>query len=223
MLSTGLIGKSGTSWRENQQQGVLPVSLRSRSSIAVLLVVGMLVLAGCGSSSGPASSTSASEATTSAAASSTSASEATTSAAASGSSVGALPTAKFVLHAGLAFGAFHRYIYKPFKAGAFSGGLFKHKLALAEAGLAGLFAYRELKLSIADAKASPILSRLLTPVSALAVKLAALGAELKGGQVEPSAIGSASGGVAGLAEQARRSGLSIRESIPSATQLSGAL
>jgi hypothetical protein len=25
---------------------------------------------------------------------------------------------KFVLHAGLAFGAFHRYIYKPFKAGA---------------------------------------------------------------------------------------------------------
>ena len=185
------------------------MSLRSRSSIAVLLVAGMLVLAGCGSSSGPASSTTASEATTGAAA--------------SGSSVGALPTAKFVLHAGLAFGAFHRYIYKPFKAGAFSGGLFKHKLALAEAGLAGLFAYRELKLSIADAKASPILSKLLTPVNALAVKLAALGAELKGGQVEPSAIGSASGGVAGLAEQARRSGLSIRESIPSATQLSGAL
>jgi hypothetical protein len=29
---------------------------------------------------------------------------------------------KFVLHAGLAFGAFHRYLYKPYQAGTFNKG-----------------------------------------------------------------------------------------------------
>ena len=36
---------------------------------------------------------------------------------------------KFVLHAGLAFGAVHRYIYKPYRSGGFTPVL-SHKLAL---------------------------------------------------------------------------------------------
>jgi len=84
-------------------------------------VAGALASVGCGSKS---SSSSSSTELSSAATTST-------------SSVGHLPTAKFVLHAGLALGAFHRYIYKPFKAGPFtSGSLFKHKLAVVKAGLA---------------------------------------------------------------------------------------
>jgi len=34
-----------------------------------------------------------------------------------------LAKTKFVLHAGLAFGAFHRYIYEPFRSGAFTSPL----------------------------------------------------------------------------------------------------
>ena len=83
--------------------------------VAVLLVMVALATAGCGSSSSSTSS--------SAAGASSSASTSTSST----PNVGRLPTAKFVLHAGLAFGAFHHWIYKPFKAGAFSGGLFKHR------------------------------------------------------------------------------------------------
>ncbi len=45
---------------------------------------------------------------------------------------------KFVFHAGLAFGAFHRYIYKPFRAGSFSRPL-SHKKALLKAAVAALF------------------------------------------------------------------------------------
>src|SRR5690242_16468136 len=55
---------------------------------------------------------------------------------------------KFALHAGLAFGAFHRYIYKPLKEGKFSGGLFHHKLATLKAALAAAFAYHEIRIAL---------------------------------------------------------------------------
>src|SRR4030088_2328381 len=47
---------------------------------------------------------------------------------------------KVVLHMGLAFGAFHRYIYKPLRAGAFKSGAAGRVKALLKAGAAALFA-----------------------------------------------------------------------------------
>ena len=69
---------------------------------------------------------------------------------------------KFVLHAGLAFGAFHRYIYKPFRSGGFTPAL-KHKLAIVKAGAAALFAYHEIKIALVDAQSSATLSKLVSP------------------------------------------------------------
>jgi hypothetical protein len=179
----------------------------NRFGVALVLVTASFAVVGCGGSSSGSSSSSSSGATTAGSNSTT-------------ASVGHLPTAKFLLHAGLAFGAFHRYIYKPFRAGALtSGGLFKHKLALLRAGLAGLFAYHELKLALADARASPILSKLLTPVNVLAAKLAALGSSLKSGHVDSSSLQSANTGVSGLVSQAKQNGVSISDQIPGATQL----
>jgi hypothetical protein len=98
---------------------------------------------------------------------------------------------KFVLHAGLAFGAFHRYIYKPYKEGKFSGGLFHHKLATLKAGLAAAFAYHEVRLALQDARSSKILSKALAPLLALQTKLGGLTSSLKHGNVDSSAITSA--------------------------------
>ena len=56
-----------------------------------------------------------------------------------------------MLHAGLAFGAFHRWIYKPAKAGDLSHPL-EHKLTTVKAALAAAFVYHELKLALADAQ-----------------------------------------------------------------------
>jgi hypothetical protein len=182
----------------------------NRAGVALVLVTASFAVAGCGSS-GSGSSSSSSSGSSSA---TTAGSGSTT------ASVGHLPTAKFVLHAGLAFGAFHHYIYKPFRAGALTGGgLFKHKLALLKAGLAGLFAYHELKLALADAKASPILSKLLSPVNALAAKLAALGSGLKSGHVDSSSLGSANAGVSGVVSQARQNGVSISDQVPGSAAL----
>jgi hypothetical protein len=117
----------------------------------------------------------------------------TTSGAAAASSTGSthLAKTKFVLHAGLAFGAFHRYIYKPYKEGKFSGGLFHHKLTTLKAALAGAFAYHEVKLALQDARSSKLLSKALAPLLSLQTKLESLTNGLKHGNVDSSAITSA--------------------------------
>ena len=174
--------------------------------VTSLLVFG-LVVAGCGSSSSSSSSASA-KAATSTSASST-------------RNVGRLPTVKFALHAGLAFGAFHRWIYKPLKNGTFSGGVLKHKLALAKAGLAGLFAYHELKLAIKAAQASPKLQKLVAPVTALGAKLKSIGSGAKSGTIDASSITSANGDVTSLSGMAKQAGVSITPQEPSASALAG--
>jgi hypothetical protein len=102
-----------------------------------------------------------------------------------------LAKTKFVLHAGLAFGAFHRYIYKPYKEGKFSRGLLHHKLATLKAGLAAAFAYHEVRLALQDARSSKLLSKALAPLLALQTKLSGLTSSLKHGNVNNSAITSA--------------------------------
>src|SRR5450755_3346104 len=105
------------------------MSLR-RASLVALLLVTALALGACGSSSSSSSSAAAGAAT----------STGTTH----------LAKTKFVLHAGLAFGAFHRWIYKPYKAGVLSHPLL-HKLAFIKALAAGAVVIHEVKLARADA------------------------------------------------------------------------
>ena len=83
-------------------------------------------------------------------------------------------TTKFVLHAGLAFGAFHHFIYKPLQAGDFKHPL-QHKATLVKAGLAAVFAAHELKIAYKDAKASKPLSKLAGSLDALATKIDGIG------------------------------------------------
>ena len=130
-----------------------------------------------------------------------------------------LATAKFVVHAGLAFGAFHRYIYKPAKAGTFSGSPLNHKAALVKAGLAGLFVYHELKLAFGDAEQSPLLSKLAAPIAALAAKVHGLVGGLRSGSVNSATIDSLQGDVSSISSSASAAGANINEKAPSAFQL----
>ena len=180
----------------------------SPKCVALLLVLLAVAASGCGSSSSSSTSSAAP------AGSSTSASTSST------PNVGKLPTVKFALHAGLAFGAFHRYIYKPFKAGSFTGGnLSHHKLAVVKAGLAGLFAYHEAKLAVKDAQASPTLSHLVAPVTALGDKLKSIAEGLKSGKPDASSIQSANGDITSLLGLASAAGIKVPDQIPSAAQL----
>jgi hypothetical protein len=142
--------------------------------LVAVVCAATLAVAGCGaSSSSPTSSAAAASGTT---ASTTTATH--------------LAKTKFVLHAGLAFGAFHRWIYKPAKAGELSHPL-EHKLTTIKAAIAATFVYHELKLALADAQADPTLSKLVAPITDLQNKLHSLAGSVKSG-------GASTADVAGL-------------------------
>jgi hypothetical protein len=162
-------------------------------AILVVCALGTALLgAGCGSSSSTSSA-----------------------GAASATSTTQFAKTKFLLHAGLAFGAFHRYIYKPLKRGEFSGGLLHHKLATLKAALAAAFAYHEVGLALTDARSSKLLSTLLSPLLALQTKFHALVAGLRSGNVDTSAIQSANSLTGQASQSASQAGQNIKELVPS--------
>jgi hypothetical protein len=117
---------------------------------------------------------------------------------------------KFLLHAGLAAGAFHRYIYKPLKSGAFKRGASGQKKALVKAAAAALFTYHELKVARTDAMSSDLLRRkLVRPVDGFLAKLKTLPASLKGGSL--GGLGGAVSAFDGLKGAAGGAGLNLKE------------
>jgi hypothetical protein len=124
---------------------------------------------------------------------------------------------KFVIHVGLAFGAFKHFIYDPWKAGDFHK-LFSHKIALAKAALAAVFCYHELKLAAEDAKSSKILSALFSPVTLLASKMSALKSQLSGGNYK--ALGGIQNDIGSVSGLASNKGQPVTPTVPSLSQLS---
>ncbi|HWE08820.1 MAG TPA: hypothetical protein VG325_05675 [Solirubrobacteraceae bacterium] len=171
----------------------------------ILCCIGALAMAGCASGSSSSSS-----AAGPAAASATSTGSATSST--------ELPTVKFVLHAGLAVGAFHHWIYTPIKAGVLKHP-FSHKLTLVKAGLAALFVYHELKIAVQDAKASKVLRPVVAPLEAAANKLDQLKASITGGSVNPADLTGINSQLSQAAHTAKSAGQSITESVPSLAQI----
>jgi hypothetical protein len=171
-----------------------------RTPLGKAFIVGVLALvlaAGCGSSS---SSNGATSGQASAGATQT-----------SGTGTTSFAKTKFLLHAGLAFGAIHRYIYKPYKEGKFSGGLFHHKLAVVKAALAAAFAYHEIRLALDDARSSKILSALLHPLLVLQTKLSSLRDGLAHGSVDPAAIASTNSDAGSIGALSSRAGQTVQD------------
>lgn len=163
--------------------------------VAVVVAM-MLALSGCGSkSTGGAGSTSGGGAGT-------------------GTTQISHTKTKFVLHAGLAFGAFHRWIYKPVKAGDLQHP-FLHKLAIVKAGVAGVFVYHELKLAVTDAKADSTLSKLVAPLAALETKLEGVAAGLKHGHVSPAEVTQAQNSMGSINQLASSAREPIANLVPS--------
>jgi hypothetical protein len=117
---------------------------------------------------------------------------------------------KFVIDAGLAFGAFKRYIYDPYKAGKFKKGAQGRKTAFIKAAAAGLFAYNRLKAAHRAALSSDTLRKLADKVDAAAGKLKGLATGLKGGNLNPGAILGIGGGIAGITGAAKSLGVNVK-------------
>ncbi len=117
---------------------------------------------------------------------------------------------KFVLHTGLAFGAFHRYLYKPLRAGTFNKGANGRIAAFIKGGLAALFIKREIRLASADVKANPTLCKAIAaPLGRLGDSVQGAFDKLKGG--DGSGITSANAQIAGVESTSNKDGVAITE------------
>ncbi|MFD0683685.1 hypothetical protein [Actinomadura fibrosa] len=123
---------------------------------------------------------------------------------------------RFAADAGLSFGAFHRYIWKPYQAGDFQQGADGRKTALVKAAAAGAFAANRLNAARKLINADPKLCKALKqPADAVWSRLTALAKKLKSGQVDPGELGSLSGAIDGLKSTAKdQTGTDIKEKSP---------
>jgi hypothetical protein len=147
---------------------------------------------------------------TSAPASSTSATSPTVAATACPAQASGFAKTKFIAHAALGFGAFHRYIYKPYRAGTFRSGAHGRLGAFIKAGLAALFIKREIRLAAAAAQNSPALCKLvLSPLRTVSETVQAGVDKLKGG--DASGIGAVQNSISQVESGASSQGASITE------------
>ena len=101
---------------------------------------------------------------------------------------------RFVANAGLAAGAFKRYIYDPYRKGSFKNGAAGRKRAIVKAAAAGLFTLDQLRRAKANVQADPTLCKALSaPMQRLSEVMRSMVDRLKKGQVDPTSIGAASG------------------------------
>jgi hypothetical protein len=115
----------------------------------------------------------------------------------------------------LGFGAFHRYIYKPYRAGTFRSGAHGRLTAFVKAALAALFIKREIRLATAAAQDSPALCKVvLSPLRAVSETVQTAVTKLKGGDasgidVVQNAVSQAETGAA-----SQRAGITENQNAP---------
>ncbi|NUU21773.1 MAG: hypothetical protein HOV68_09700 [Streptomycetaceae bacterium] len=126
---------------------------------------------------------------------------------------------RFVLHAGLAAGASHRWIVKPYREGRLRSGADGRTFALVKAGLAGAFTYREVKQAIEVAQGDPTLAKALAPIQAAADRLQGLGGRLSGGSATEADVNQVSSVVDSLKNIGAQNGLKVDSKEPSLSEL----
>ncbi len=93
-----------------------------------------------------------------------------------------LDKTKFIAHIGVAYYAFHHFIYLRFKNGGFQSGAKGRIGNFVKAALAGAFAYHEVRvaLGIANNGNSAILGKLVSPLNSLSAGFGSLLTKLQG-------------------------------------------
>ncbi|GGQ17085.1 hypothetical protein [Streptosporangium pseudovulgare] len=119
-----------------------------------------------------------------------------------------LAKTRFALHAGLALGAFYRYIYRPLRSGGFKAGAEKRKRTFAKAAVAGLFTLHELKVARGFALANPGLCR---SVKAVSDRFDALTAKLRNGTATEADVAAGRQAFGQLQQGAAQNGYGFKE------------
>ncbi|GAA3093924.1 hypothetical protein JOF29_003973 [Kribbella aluminosa] len=181
------------------------------TTVPLLLIA--LLLGGCGGKTNNNSSAGTTPSTGTSASQPTAGSTAPTTAAADtcpASNTKSFAKTKFVAHVGLAAGSFHRWIWKPYKAGTFSKGAHGRLKATIKAGLTAAFIAHEVKVASDDVSASPALCKVLKkPLVALGNQLSDLKSKITGGDL--SSLDGVNTAIAGVTTLSDKNGAQITE------------
>jgi len=120
---------------------------------------------------------------------------------------------RFVFHLGLAYFAFHHFVYTRYKNGEFKAGASGRTRHIIEAGVALVFTAHELSVAYGIAKSchSHVLCVLSKPLSSLVNKSNTVGNKLKGGQFSQSEVSDVINSANGFSQQATKNGISIKD------------
>lgn len=118
---------------------------------------------------------------------------------------------QFVLHTGLAIGAFRRWIYKPWKAGTFKQGADGRTAALVKAAAAGAFTANELRLARNAALSDDKLRGLGDRLSGITDRVRKLVPGLEDGSFDAGDIGVLMAELAGVSSLAQALGVNVKE------------
>lgn len=122
-----------------------------------------------------------------------------------------LAETKFVLHTGLALGAFRRWIYRPWKAGTFKRGADGRVKALAKGAVAGAFTVKELESARNAALSDDRLRGLGDSMTKLIGQAQGLLPGLRSGTPSAGSIASLASGFEGITGLASQRGVIVRE------------
>jgi hypothetical protein len=122
----------------------------------------------------------------------------------------------FVVDAGLAAGAFKKWIYNPFKAGAFKKGTKGRIKSMLKAGIAGVFAVNRLKAAKVNAESDPLLCKLtIGPITKLTSALQGLASKAKTGRLSSSDVEGSSAALDQFKTASSGAGAPVKEENPS--------
>lgn len=158
-------------------------------TLIVLLAILLAGVTACGSSS-----KSTPTATPTSQAASGSAAQAASPASGSCASAGTrkIPKTRLLADLGLTYGLFHRYLYKPYKAGTFHKGASGRTKAIIKAALASAAIIKLLDNAVKNAAADPTLCKYVPNMANIKSSLSNLTGKIKDGTATGSDVDSAS-------------------------------
>jgi hypothetical protein len=183
----------------------------------VIIPIILLALSGCSSKSRDAAVTGAAPTVGAPAAPAATPTDTTTPQACPTAQTRKLAKTRFIANAGLAAGAFKRYIYTPYRQGAFKSGAKGQKRAIVKAAAAGLFSLDQLRRAKANVQADPGLCKVLSaPLQKLSATMKIMVDKLKRGEIDPTTIGAASGALEATRGTAGSAGAGFKDkNVPS--------
>ena len=120
---------------------------------------------------------------------------------------------RFATDLGVAFFAFHHWVYKPYKEGGFSAGAPHRTKALIKGGAALLFTLNRLKAAnkIVHNTKDPSLQKLGGMLDGLSSSFSSVGQRLKAGQFKPEDVSNIDSTVTGITSSASSAGIKLKD------------